>query len=160
MLFSRDYGGAPVNLCDAPNGRGGAWAEDDTIIFTPTNSPLAPDAALQPLRRFLLHIGSAPRSRGRQVQTELSVEILQRQSGQTLPVRAFLEGSRRLAIEERRREGFHGQDQALRSRSQGHSHHDTASNPWIIPSLDAAVVDDQFHRRLAHEHGAVKAAAP
>ena len=31
-------GGAAVNLCDAPAGRGGTWADDDTIIFTPTNT--------------------------------------------------------------------------------------------------------------------------
>jgi serine/threonine-protein kinase len=30
-------GGATVNLCDAPNGRGGTWIDDDAIIFTPTN---------------------------------------------------------------------------------------------------------------------------
>ena len=30
-------GGATVTLCDAPNGRGGAWTEDDTIIFSPNN---------------------------------------------------------------------------------------------------------------------------
>jgi serine/threonine-protein kinase len=30
-------GGAPVNLCDAPRGRGGTWIDDDAIIFTPTN---------------------------------------------------------------------------------------------------------------------------
>jgi serine/threonine-protein kinase len=29
-------GGAAVNLCDAPAGRGGTWVDDDTIIFTPT----------------------------------------------------------------------------------------------------------------------------
>jgi Tol biopolymer transport system component len=28
-------GGAAVTLCDVPNGRGGTWAEDGTIIFTP-----------------------------------------------------------------------------------------------------------------------------
>ncbi len=28
-------GGAPVNLCDAESGRGGTWADDDTIIFSP-----------------------------------------------------------------------------------------------------------------------------
>ena len=28
-------GGATVTLCDAPNGRGGAWAEDGTIVFLP-----------------------------------------------------------------------------------------------------------------------------
>ena len=27
-------GGAAVNLCDAPNARGGTWADDDTIFFT------------------------------------------------------------------------------------------------------------------------------
>ena len=31
-------GGAAVNLCDAPNGRGGAWTDDDTIIFTPNGA--------------------------------------------------------------------------------------------------------------------------
>jgi serine/threonine-protein kinase len=31
-------GGASVPLCDAPNGRGGTWAEDDTIIFTPNST--------------------------------------------------------------------------------------------------------------------------
>ena len=28
-------GGAAITLCDAPNGRGGTWTDDDTIIFTP-----------------------------------------------------------------------------------------------------------------------------
>ena len=28
-------GGAPLNVCDAPSGRGGTWTDDDTIIFTP-----------------------------------------------------------------------------------------------------------------------------
>jgi len=28
-------GGASVKLCDAPGGRGGAWTDDDSIIFTP-----------------------------------------------------------------------------------------------------------------------------
>ena len=28
-------GGASIKLCDAPAGRGGAWTDDDTIIFTP-----------------------------------------------------------------------------------------------------------------------------
>jgi Tol biopolymer transport system component len=28
-------GGATINLCDAAAGRGGTWADDDTIIFTP-----------------------------------------------------------------------------------------------------------------------------
>ena len=32
-------GGAAVNLCDAPFGRGGTWADDDTILFTPSNAP-------------------------------------------------------------------------------------------------------------------------
>lgn len=31
-------GGAPVTLCDAPNGRGGAWTSDDTIIFAPSTA--------------------------------------------------------------------------------------------------------------------------
>ena len=30
-------GGLPVTLCDAPSGRGGAWAEDDTIVFSPSS---------------------------------------------------------------------------------------------------------------------------
>ncbi len=35
-------GGAVVTLCDAPTGRGGAWSEDDTIVFQPQprNAPL------------------------------------------------------------------------------------------------------------------------
>ena len=32
-------GGAAVTLCDAPQGRGGTWTDDDTIIFTPTGAP-------------------------------------------------------------------------------------------------------------------------
>jgi Tol biopolymer transport system component len=28
-------GGEPITLCDAPNGRGGSWGEDGTIVFTP-----------------------------------------------------------------------------------------------------------------------------
>ena len=32
-------GGAAVNLCDAPLRRGGTWADDDTILFTPTSAP-------------------------------------------------------------------------------------------------------------------------
>jgi serine/threonine-protein kinase len=32
-------GGAPLNLCDAPSGRGGAWADDDTIVFAPAATP-------------------------------------------------------------------------------------------------------------------------
>ena len=32
-------GGAAVALCDAPNGRGGSWAEDGTIVFLPQNGP-------------------------------------------------------------------------------------------------------------------------
>ncbi len=28
-------GGAPIVLCDAPNGRGGSWGADGTIVFTP-----------------------------------------------------------------------------------------------------------------------------
>jgi serine/threonine-protein kinase len=31
-------GGAAVTLCDAPSGRGGTWADDDTIIFSPTSA--------------------------------------------------------------------------------------------------------------------------
>jgi Tol biopolymer transport system component len=34
-------GGAPVTLCDAPDNRGGSWADDGSIIFAPNNrSPL------------------------------------------------------------------------------------------------------------------------
>jgi serine/threonine protein kinase len=32
-------GGAAVTLCDAPSGRGGSWAEDGTIAFTPNGTP-------------------------------------------------------------------------------------------------------------------------
>jgi Tol biopolymer transport system component len=32
-------GGAVVTLCDAPSGRGGTWADDDTILFTPAVAP-------------------------------------------------------------------------------------------------------------------------
>ena len=32
-------GGAAITLCDAPNGRGGAWADDGTIVFSPDNEP-------------------------------------------------------------------------------------------------------------------------
>lgn len=32
-------GGASITLCDAANNRGGTWAHDDTIIFTPVNGP-------------------------------------------------------------------------------------------------------------------------
>jgi serine/threonine-protein kinase len=32
-------GGTVVTLCDAPSGRGGAWAEDGTIVFSPANVP-------------------------------------------------------------------------------------------------------------------------
>jgi serine/threonine-protein kinase len=35
-------GGAAVNLCDVPNARGGTWADDDTILFTPTNTTNVP----------------------------------------------------------------------------------------------------------------------
>src|SRR6185369_3588894 len=28
-------GGTPITITDAPNGRGGAWGADDTILFTP-----------------------------------------------------------------------------------------------------------------------------
>jgi serine/threonine-protein kinase len=28
-------GGTPVELCDAPSGRGGSWSEDGTIVFSP-----------------------------------------------------------------------------------------------------------------------------
>src|SRR5262249_3050649 len=28
-------GGAPIVLCDAPSARGGAWTDDDTIVFAP-----------------------------------------------------------------------------------------------------------------------------
>ena len=32
-------GGAAVTLCDAPNARGGSWADDGTIVFQPENIP-------------------------------------------------------------------------------------------------------------------------
>jgi serine/threonine-protein kinase len=32
-------GGAAVNLCDVSTARGGTWADDDTILFTPTSEP-------------------------------------------------------------------------------------------------------------------------
>ena len=32
-------GGAAVTLCRAPNGRGGAWGEDGTILFAPDSQP-------------------------------------------------------------------------------------------------------------------------
>ena len=32
-------GGATVTLCDAPNGRGGTWTDEGSIIFSPNNSP-------------------------------------------------------------------------------------------------------------------------
>ena len=35
-------GGAPVALCDAPNGRGGAWGDEDVIVFTPDYQPYSP----------------------------------------------------------------------------------------------------------------------
>ena len=31
-------GGASIKLCDAPNGRGGTWTDDDTIIFAPDSA--------------------------------------------------------------------------------------------------------------------------
>jgi serine/threonine-protein kinase len=32
-------GGAAVTLCDVPAGRGGTWADDGTIIYSPANTP-------------------------------------------------------------------------------------------------------------------------
>ena len=32
-------GGAVVTLADAPSARGGAWSEDDTIVFSPNQTP-------------------------------------------------------------------------------------------------------------------------
>ena len=32
-------GGAVVTLCDAPNGRGGTWTDEGSIIFSPANTP-------------------------------------------------------------------------------------------------------------------------
>jgi Tol biopolymer transport system component len=32
-------GGAAVTLCDAPNGRGGSWADDGSIVFQPESTP-------------------------------------------------------------------------------------------------------------------------
>jgi len=39
-------GGAPTKLADAPNGRGGTWTDDNTIVFTPQNGN-GPDARLK-----------------------------------------------------------------------------------------------------------------
>ena len=41
-------GGAAVTLCDAPNGRGGAWADDGTIVLSPS-----------PARTSLVRVASA-----------------------------------------------------------------------------------------------------
>ncbi|MEO5741381.1 MAG: hypothetical protein ABIS29_12380, partial [Vicinamibacterales bacterium] len=38
-------GGAVIALCDAPRGRGGTWADDDAIIFTP-NGGVGPNSLL------------------------------------------------------------------------------------------------------------------
>jgi serine/threonine-protein kinase len=35
-------GGAPITLCDAPNGRGGTWGDNNVIVFQPNNVPGAP----------------------------------------------------------------------------------------------------------------------
>jgi len=35
-------GGSPVDVCDAPNGRGGSWSADNVIVFAPS-----PNSALQ-----------------------------------------------------------------------------------------------------------------
>jgi serine/threonine-protein kinase len=32
-------GGAAITLCDAPNGRGGSWSENNLIVFQPNNVP-------------------------------------------------------------------------------------------------------------------------
>ncbi len=32
-------GGSAITLCDAPNGRGGSWGDDDMIVFQPNNVP-------------------------------------------------------------------------------------------------------------------------
>ncbi len=34
-------GGAVVTVCDAPSGRGGAWSEDGTIVFSPNRSSVS-----------------------------------------------------------------------------------------------------------------------
>src|SRR5262249_573207 len=35
-------GGSPIDICDAPNGRGGSWSAENVIVFAP-----APASALQ-----------------------------------------------------------------------------------------------------------------
>jgi hypothetical protein len=35
---NRSSRGKTATLCDAPNGRGGAWADDGTIVFSPNNA--------------------------------------------------------------------------------------------------------------------------
>jgi serine/threonine protein kinase len=40
-------GGAPIALCDAPNPRGGAWSEDNSIVFLPAPGAQVP---IQPKR--------------------------------------------------------------------------------------------------------------
>ena len=39
-------GGAPIRLTEAPNGRGGTWIDDDTIVFTPQSGG-GPDTRLK-----------------------------------------------------------------------------------------------------------------
>ncbi len=50
-------GGAVVTLCDAPNGRGGAWGEDGTIVFQP-------DAAAETQLMRVPSAGGAPEKLG------------------------------------------------------------------------------------------------
>ena len=35
-------GGSAITLCDAPNGRGASWGDDDMIVFQPNNVPGSP----------------------------------------------------------------------------------------------------------------------
>ena len=46
-------GGAVVTLCDAANGRGGTWSDDDTIIFTPGTDHPRSCASRRPAGRRL-----------------------------------------------------------------------------------------------------------
>ena len=57
-------GGAAVTLCDAPSGRGGAWSEDGTIIFSPglrtaLSKVSAAGGTPQPLVNFDTQAGEA-----------------------------------------------------------------------------------------------------
>ena len=57
-------GNAPVTVCDAPTSRGGSWASDDTIVFTPgigAGLMRVPARGGEP-KALLLHISCSRRS--------------------------------------------------------------------------------------------------